>query len=228
MHALGQTNPAGGGGNLNDRELAARVKQALLQQTESSGIDVRVECQDGVIQLSGIVDVLADRQQAEAIARDDPGVRSVENGITVAMDGQVTDEHIRKEVNRRLARMGLGAEVDGGRVTLIGRVDNLAEARQAYRIASGTRGVRDVRSQVRLESAAPDDVAVNNAVEEVLREAGLDAVHIDTTVRDNRVTLSGWVDRAEERREAEDAVSEVDGVRAINNELGLRQSAEEV
>jgi len=206
----------------------ARVKQELLRRTESSGLDVHVECQDGVIQLSGIVDVLADRQQAEAIARDVPGVRSIENGITVAMDGPMTDEHIREEVNRRLARTGLGAEVDGGRVTLMGRVDNLAEARQAYRIASGTRGVRDVRSEVRLESAAPDDVAVNNAVEEVLREAGLDAVHIDTTVRDNRVTLSGWVDRAEERREAEDAVSEVDGVRAINNELGLRQSAEEV
>lgn len=172
--------------------------------------------------------MLADRQQAEAITRGVPGVRDVENGLTVAMDGAMTDEHIREEVNRHLARTGLGAQVDGGRVTLVGRVDNLADARQAYRIASGTRGVREVRSEVHLDKDTPDDVAVNNAVEEVLHQAGLDSVHIDTTVRDNRVTLSGWVDRAEDREAAEDAVSQVDGVRAIDHQLGLRQSAEEV
>lgn len=151
------------------------MKQALLRRTESSGLDVHVECQDGVIQLSGIVDVLADRQQAEAIARDVPGVRDIRNGLTVAMDGAMTDEHIREEVNRRLARTGLGAEVDVGRVTLLGRVDNLADAREAYRIASGTRGVRckvnhkdlppKVRQQVERQETAevmnPTDVEKN-------------------------------------------------------------------
>ncbi|MCL5676936.1 MAG: BON domain-containing protein [Firmicutes bacterium] len=217
-------------GVLDDREIAARVKRALLNHTQSSGLDVHVECQDGVVQLSGAVDVLADRQQAEYIAGRVSGVRGVSNGLTVAMDGNVSDEHLRQEVGKKLGTSdlarGVGAEVRGGRVTLLGRVDNLAQAREAFRLASGTRGVREVCSDIRLDAGAPNDVAVVNAVEQALTEAGLDAAHIDTMAEDNQVTLRGWVDHAGQKSRAEQVVSELDGVRAVENELGLRQPEE--
>lgn len=222
----------GGASALSDKELKNRVKQALLDNTESAGIDVHVDVNEGVVQLSGIVDVLSHRQQAEVIARGVEGVHEVKNGITVAMDGDVADEAIesalRGELGGNRLTRGIGIDVVRGRVTLLGRVDNLAQAREAYRLASGTRGVREVASELRLDEAAPDDATVVNWVEQTLKDAGLDERHIDTAAENGRLRLSGWVDNPSQRQLVEDLASKVDGVRAVDNELDLRSGEREV
>lgn len=216
---------------MDDQEITARVQRALNRSTESAGIDVKVETQNGIVQLSGVVDVLSQRQQAEEVARQVQGVRGVANGVTVAMDGEIADEHIREELGSKLnsgETRGIGAEVRRGRVTLVGRVDNLSQAEEAYRAASGTRGVREVRSELHLAADTPGDVAVVNRTKDVLTAAGFAARHIAAAAEDGRVTLTGWVDTNEERQAAEAVISGVDGVRAVDNELGVRQGHEEV
>lgn len=67
----------------NDQSINARVKTALLQDDEVSGLDVSTTTFDGVVQLSGFVDSADQRMRAEEIARDVAGVEDVVNNITI-------------------------------------------------------------------------------------------------------------------------------------------------
>ena len=207
-------------------ELARKVKEALMERTRSTGVDVKVEVRgEGMIRLAGIVDVLSERVAAEDIARRVPGVSKVINDLTVSMDGQFTDKHIEKEVVERLGSRpetaGVGARVSQGVVTLLGRVENLARARAAVRLAERTRGVREVRSELRLQAVLRDDATITNEVERTLSARGLEAGLIDTRTVDGVVRLRGQVDDAEQRRQAEEAASAVPGVREVRNELDV-------
>ncbi|OTA42274.1 MAG: hypothetical protein A6D92_00405 [Symbiobacterium thermophilum] len=68
----------------HDEQLAKQVKEALLAQTDSAGIDVQVSARDGTVRLHGVVDALSHKSAAEEIARRVPGVRRIDNDITVA------------------------------------------------------------------------------------------------------------------------------------------------
>jgi hypothetical protein len=50
----------------------------------------------------------------------------------------------------------------------------------------------------------------------------VDATDIDVTVEDGLVLLAGWVDSRQEKREAEDCLEHVLGIRDVRNELHLR------
>lgn len=52
------------------------------------------------------------------------------------------------------------------------------------------------------------------------------AWEVDVDSRNGTVLLSGFVDTAEERREAERIVSQVDGVRRVENNIELKEDAD--
>ena len=68
---------------VDDSVITTKVKTSLFADKAVSGFAVKVETFKGVVQLSGFVDTLAEKQQAEVDARAVKGVQSVENNITV-------------------------------------------------------------------------------------------------------------------------------------------------
>jgi hyperosmotically inducible protein len=66
---------------LDDKSLSTRVKAALLADKVVSGLDVKVQTYEGVVQLSGFVDTPAQQQRAAEIARTVHGVREVRNDL---------------------------------------------------------------------------------------------------------------------------------------------------
>ena len=48
----------------HDEQLAKQVKEALLAQTDSAGIDVQVSARDGTVRLHGVVDALSHKSAA--------------------------------------------------------------------------------------------------------------------------------------------------------------------
>ena len=177
--------------------------------------------------MSGIVDVLADKAVAEQIAWRVPGVKDVENGLTVAMDGEFDDKQIKKELVDRLSRTkdtrSIGVRVSKGTVTLLGEVENLAQAKAALREAQGTRGVKDVLSDLALSEETPDAATVTNEVERTLAGTEIGADDIETSTEDGVVTLTGWVRDIESMERVEDLVAGIRGVRAIENNLEVRE-----
>jgi hyperosmotically inducible protein len=66
---------------IDDAAITAKVKTALLQDPEVSGLAINVETFKGTVQLSGFANTERERQRAGTLARLVEGVQSIQNDI---------------------------------------------------------------------------------------------------------------------------------------------------
>jgi osmotically-inducible protein OsmY len=66
---------------IDDTAITGKVKAALLQDKQVSGLNINVESFKGKVQLSGFAGTAEERARAVKIASDVPGVKSVTNDI---------------------------------------------------------------------------------------------------------------------------------------------------
>jgi osmotically-inducible protein OsmY len=113
-----------------------------------------------------------------------------------------------------------------GIVTLQGRVDRLADKRQAVALATTIRGVRAVVDRLLLPPSDLGGGHIAGRITEVLRDSTLaDSWQIVVEVDEGVVTLRGQVDSYVAKMLAEQMVADVRGVREIVNDLAVEQSA---
>ena len=68
---------------IDDKAISAKVEAGLAKDSLTSALQVDVETYNGVVQLSGFVDKPEKIERAEEIARGVPGVKDVENDLTL-------------------------------------------------------------------------------------------------------------------------------------------------
>jgi len=68
---------------IDDSSITVKVKSAFVKDPVVGAMDVSVETFKGVVQLSGFVNTVTEKQQAEAIAARVNGVTRVQNNIQV-------------------------------------------------------------------------------------------------------------------------------------------------
>lgn len=188
-------------------------------------LKVRVS-EDGVVQIQGIVDVLEEKRQAEELIWRFPGVKRVENDITVCTDGGIDDEDVEFEVSEELRANPevpdtVGAKVIGGEVQLVGSVKNYNEMAEAVETAGKARGVRDVHSRLRLEEDLDDTDIVNRIQMALLEEMGIRPGKVQINSKNGTVTLQGNLPKPEASL-AEAIASRQPGVRDVLNMLDTR------
>jgi hypothetical protein len=66
---------------LDDSAITAKVKSAFMADREVSALNIKVETNNGVVQLSGFASSRQEIDQAIKLARNIQGVKSVENNI---------------------------------------------------------------------------------------------------------------------------------------------------
>lgn len=213
----------------NDTVLRRELENALKAGRRT--INVRFDMHDGEVTLYGLVDVLAEKWQAAEIVRRVPGVRLVDNSLTVAMDRPVDDKEITAMVRQHLSadpRVDLheiAVRVQNGIVYLAGRAGTIAEVAAAKELAAGILGVKDVIVNTEIGSGefARDDATLTNAVETAFsRSAQVSPRDVKTSANNGAVTLDGTVDTTEQIEEAVRVAAQVPGVRKINNRLNAR------
>lgn len=192
LHPEPRPHPEGG-------KLAEKVKESLLLNTESAGIDVRVDVQDGVVRLHGIVDTFSQVYACMEIARRVPGVQRVQNDLTVHGEPGWTDELARKELNRRLAEKdnteAVSAEVVNGAVTLIGHAPTARDEEEALHIARGVPSVKEVQSRVKVaEGREADDALISRYAKRLIGQMGYDAGDFTIWAENGTVHIRGLVD----------------------------------
>lgn len=71
------------GSYIDDTAITAAVKARLLEDKTTGGMSINVDSLNGTVALSGFATSDAERQRAEAIAREARGVKAVRNNLVV-------------------------------------------------------------------------------------------------------------------------------------------------
>jgi hyperosmotically inducible protein len=71
------------GAYVDDTSITTAIKAKFVEDKTVDAAAIKVETLNGTVQLSGFAKSAAEKQQAENIARNTKGVRSVENKLTV-------------------------------------------------------------------------------------------------------------------------------------------------
>jgi osmotically-inducible protein OsmY len=132
----------------SDSEIAQAAAAALRLNSLVPEGQVKVEVENGWVRLMGEVDWGYQFASAEQCVQPLAGVRGLFNEITIKPRVKQTDivRQISAALTRHAAREAkhIGIEVEGGVVTLSGKVDTLAEHDAAMGVAFAAHGVSRV------------------------------------------------------------------------------------
>lgn len=147
------------GTEIDDSVLTARIKAALLADPDIKSFDFKIETRKGEVQLSGFVDSQAQVERATSVARWVPGVKSVQNNVSMkgaatTVGNEVDDGVLTTKVKTALladaniSSFDIAVATRKGEVQLSGFVDSLSQVERAMEVARGIEGVRSVSNEM--------------------------------------------------------------------------------
>lgn len=212
----------------SDEAIADDIRDALRWDTRLASDAIHVEVLDGIVTLTGNARLLAERNLAAADAWRVKGVRQVVDDIAVSPVAERTDADILADVENalkfdpRVSLPDIVVQVADGVVTLSGVVGSATERNAAGEDAWYTPGVVAVVDQLDVsESRRRPEAEILAAVREAItRDARVsDATRISVSVTGDQVTLTGGVDRPEERQAVQEDAWFTAGVSSVVNHL---------
>jgi hyperosmotically inducible protein len=216
----------------HDAQIQADVMKALDNKRFK---DVKVSTQDGIVTLTGTVNVYSDKEDADNKAHHRKNVKGVQNQIQV--DGPVVDDTtLRNKLSEKLAydRVGYGTTafnaltigVKNGVVELGGMAYGPMDKDSAVSLVSNYPGVKDVIDNIEVAPVSPMDDRIRLAEARAiygfptLNKYAIDpAKPIRITVVNGNVTLSGVVDTQADKDAAGIRANGVAGVFKVVNNL---------
>ena len=229
---------AQGGGN--DAQIQADVMKSLDSKRFK---DVKASVQNGVVILTGTVELYSAKLDADNRAHHRKNVKGVENQIEVA-GPTVDDLTLRNKLAEKLAydRVGYGTTafnaftigVENGAVTLGGTAYGPSDKDSALSLAANYPGVKDVIDNIEVAPVSPIDDKIRLAEARAiygfpqLNKYAIDpAKPIRITVVNGNVTLSGVVDSQADKDIANIRANGVPGVFKVVNNLEVVGSTAE-
>ena len=179
------------------------ILERLQWDSRVDGAEIKVTVQDSGVLLSGSVPTYRARQAAQMDASVVPGVKKVENNLSVILKEEVSDEEIASRIRSMLAwNADLDASkiiisVKAGKVNLQGVVKAYREKVKAEEIASDTKGVTATDNRITvIPEIKYDDTVIADAVFNAFDKniyINPYAVKIFVKVDSGKVILSGNV-----------------------------------
>ena len=224
----------------NDAQIQADVMKSLDNKRFK---DVKVSVQNGVVTLTGTVDLYSAKMDADNRAHHRKNVKGVENEIQVA-GPVVEDTTLRDKLAEKLAydRIGYATNafnaftigVQKGAVTLGGTAYGPADKDSAISLVSNYPGVKDVIDNIEVAPVSPMDDRIRLTEARAiygfpqLNKYAIDpAKPIRITVVNGNVTLSGVVDSQADKDVANIRANGVPGVFKVTNNLQVTGSGQE-
>jgi hyperosmotically inducible protein len=219
-------------GGKYDQKLQESVSKTLSSNKEFKDVQGKVE--DGVITLSGSVNVVADKMKLERKMHDKDHVQGVRDYVRVA-GPTVSDAELREKLADKLRydRAGYGIAfnainlgVKDGIVTLKGSVLDEPARASALAIVDNTPGVKGVVEELNVQPASPfdDDLRIRLA-RKIYGDPALQKYWLDPqkpiriVVDRGHVTLYGVVDNKMDKQIAEMRAREVPNVFSVDDKL---------
>lgn len=218
-------------GTMALRRTDADIRQDVLDELDWDPHllrgEIGVAVKDGVVTLTGSVESYLNRHAAEDAAHRVLGVRAVANDIEVQVPdaAKPTDADLARAVLNALqwdAAIPAGTievTVSKGRVTLAGHVEWGFQREAAERVVQRLAGVTGVNNHL-VVKVHPVPADVRQRIERALiRNAEVDAKHINVAIRGTIAVLTGTVRSYSEKRAAERSALAAPGVTAVESHI---------
>jgi len=230
---MAETNAA----SRHDNQLQNTVTQKLAAKSQYNNVKASVE--DGIVTLTGTVDLYQRKLDAGKLARKVQNAQGVRNLITIA-GPNVTDAQLEEKLAKKLTYVRQGYDstfdyfaigVKDGVVTLVGQDRTGVGRSEAMADIALMPGVKDVIDNVSIAPVSPFDDGVRlRALRAIYGDPVLSKYAIDPArpiriiVANGHVTLYGEVDTAMDKSVAGLRANSVFGAFTVENKLQVSKS----
>jgi osmotically-inducible protein OsmY len=214
-----------------DSAIQKKVSQQLQDRKEFRNVQASVE--DGIVTLTGSVDLYQQKLDAARKVRKSDNVQGIRN--LIAVSSNVPDAQLAAQLQRKLYydRIGydnrfnyVAVSVEDGVATLSGATRTDIGRDSAMSIASTMPGVKDVVNNIRVlpTSIYDDDIRIR-ATRAIYRDSVLSRYAIDPAapirivVDNGKLSLYGTVDNTMDKQIAGMRAGQVFGVFKVENNL---------
>lgn len=212
-----------------DKQLKQDVERELEWDPAINAAGIGVEVHDRVVTLAGHLPSYAEKIAAEKATQRVEGVKAVVVELDVRVPhGQTrTDEEIASSVRSVLLwtvgvpESALKVRVEKGVVTLSGEVEWGYQRNAAEHAVFPLHGVVAVINNIRVHARVTPADIVAKIGDALKRHAEQEAKHIQVSINDGTVTLSGKVDTFSDKAIARNAAWSAPGVRQVVERLSV-------
>ncbi len=222
----------------HDNQIQAKLTQKLAAKNQFRGVQSSV--QDGVVTLTGTVDLYQRKLDAAKLARKTASVRDVHNLIAVA-GPNVSDAQLEQQLAKKLRYVRVGYDitfdyfalnVKDGVVTVEGQDRTGVGRDEALADIQNMPGVKDVIANISLEPVSLfDDGLRLRAARVIYRDPVLSKYAIDPArpiriiVDNGHVTLYGSVDSTMDKNVAGIRANQLFGAFTVENNLVVEKDS---
>ena len=206
-----------------DRELQQDVLAELKWEPKVNATNIGVEVKKGVVTLSGHVDSLVEKWNAEQAAKRVIGVKAlaIELDVIVPGSSQKSDTEIAIAASEALKwnvyklADKVSIKVEDGVVTLTGAVPWYHERLSAENLIRYLTGVRAVNNLISIKPSISINTVKMDIERALKRRAHEEAQQITVAIQGDEVILGGKIHNWQEKSLALDAVWGVPGVKKV-------------
>jgi hyperosmotically inducible periplasmic protein len=221
-----------------DNQIQTSVTEKLAKKSQFS--DVKSSVEDGIVTLTGTVDLYQRKLDATRLARKTASVQGVRDLITVA-GPSVPDEQLEQKLARKVTYVREGYDstfdyfalgVKDGVVTVEGQDRTGVGRDEALADIYSMPGVKDVIANISVEPVSPMDEGLRlRTARAIYRDPVLSKYAMDPArpiriiVVNGHVTLYGSVDNTMDKTVAGMRANQIPGVFSVENKLVVEKDS---
>ncbi|MDH5033485.1 MULTISPECIES: BON domain-containing protein [Chryseobacterium] len=209
-----------------NEQLQQDVQEAIKWEPMLHPAEIGVTASDGVVSLTGTVDSIVKKKQAENAARNVSGVKVLVENIQVKLpDSKVkTDIEIGAEIisaftsNVIIPQDKIKVKVENGWVDLDGELPWDYQREITENAIQFLPGIKGIFNNITINPDTKDAVS-KKKVEEALKRSAVDEREITVSVSGTTVTLTGTVHSWQQKEEAGRIAWKTPGIKHLKNKL---------